>query len=59
MDNMTEEEKSLTEKRRYILVYNPEREKLDITYLENKIEVVKNILSKKLGKKKQKKNWRA
>ncbi len=49
--NKTENEGStISEKRRYIFVYNPDREKQDLEELERKIKVVKNILVEQLGK---------
>ncbi|MGC8716355.1 MAG: hypothetical protein ACP5R0_05655, partial [Thermoplasmata archaeon] len=37
-------------KRRYIFVYNPEREKQDLEDLDRKIEAVEKILTEQLGK---------
>ncbi len=48
--DITDEEKTLAEKRRYIFMYNPEREKQDLEDLEIKIEAVEKILAEQLGK---------
>ncbi len=44
-DDATDEEKELMMKRRYIAVYNPDRERYDLDDLNEKVEVIRKKLS--------------